>query len=45
MKIAIRDNGRITLAGAAYGRDFSRANDLLDAITPERMGVVALPRP
>lgn len=43
MKIAILGTGSSALAGAAYGRDFSQANDLLDAIMPERKGVAALP--
>jgi len=34
--------GCIALAGAAYGRDFNQANDLLEAIAPETLGPAGL---
>ncbi len=34
--------GCIALAGGAYGRDFHQANDLIDAIAPETLGLTGL---
>ena len=35
-------DGCIALAGAAYGRDFNQANELLEAIAPESLGITTL---